>query len=80
MRATIRANGVPATQNSLQLNQWQHFAIIYKGGNVAFYKNGFPLGDAVTGTLGLANTNLLVLGNLDEGLVSTNYLPAAWTR
>lgn len=73
VRATIRANGVPAAQNSLQTNQWQHFAVVYQAGTVTFYKNGFRLGNPVAGALGAGNTNLLVLGNVDEGLVSSNY-------
>ena len=73
VRATLRANGVPATQNSVQLNQWQHFAVVFQGGTVSFYKNGFRLGDPAPVNLGVANTNLVVLGNQDEGLVSSNY-------
>ena len=73
VRATLRANGVPATQNSVQLNQWQHFAVVFQAGTVSFYKNGFRLGDPAPAVLGAANTNVMVLGNLDLNLVSSNY-------
>ncbi len=67
VRATIRFNGVGATQNILALNEWQHFTVVYRNGTVTFFKNGFQVGDPVTAPLGSVNTNLLVLGNFDEG-------------
>jgi len=73
VRATIRANGIPATQNSLQLNQWQHFAVVYQGGMVSFYKNGFRLGAPVAAPLGVANTNFLVLGHPEVDGVAASY-------
>lgn len=75
VRATLRANGVPAPlQHLVALNEWQHFVIQFSGGTVTFYKNGFPVGSPVTGNLGAANTNVMVLGNYSEALTTNNTL------
>jgi hypothetical protein len=86
VRATIRANGVPAPQYSLQTNQWQHFTVVFSAGLVSFYKNGFRLGDPVPANLGATNANLIVLGNTGESVVTTNLFAgdmdevAIWNR
>ncbi|HTD67276.1 MAG TPA: LamG-like jellyroll fold domain-containing protein [Candidatus Limnocylindria bacterium] len=75
VRGTLRVNGVPAPQqNILQTNQWQHFAIVFSGGTITFYKNGFRLGDPVPGGLGATNTNAVVLGSFSETLATTTNL------
>lgn len=68
VRQTIIANGVNAPQGSLQLNAWQHWAIVYRAGMVSFFKNGFLVGEPAPGTLGAASTTNLVLGNIEETL------------
>ncbi len=65
---TIVANGVNAKLGSLDLSVWQHFAVVFRAGTVAFYKNGFPLGGPQAGALSAASTNNIVLGNNDEGV------------
>ncbi|MBI5388149.1 MAG: immunoglobulin domain-containing protein [Verrucomicrobia bacterium] len=78
VRATLRANGIPAPQqNILQLNEWQHFAVVFSGGTVSFYRNGFRIGDPVPGNLGAANTNVVVLGKSDESATLTNLFAGA---
>ena len=72
VRATIRANGVAAPQNALQTNQWQHFVVVFSGGKVTFYKNGFRLGDPLAGNLGATNANVVVLGTSSETMTATN--------
>lgn len=72
VRATIRANGVAAPQNALQTNEWQHFVVVFSGGKVTFYKNGFRLGDPLSGTLGATNANVVVLGTSSETTTATN--------
>ena len=86
VRATIRANGVPAPQYSLETNKWQHFTVVFSAGLVSFYKNGFRLGDPAVANLGATNANLVVLGNTGESLTSTNLFAgqmdevAVWNR
>jgi hypothetical protein len=77
VRATLRANGVPASQNSVRLNEWQHFTVVFSGGRVRFYRNGFQIGDAAPGNLGASNTDPVVLGNFAEALVSPTLFDGA---
>jgi hypothetical protein len=86
VRATLRVNGIPAPQNSVQLNQWQHFVIVYSGGTLTFYRNGFRLGDPVAGSLGPTNANPVLLGSFVHPLTTTNMFAGAmdevgiWSR
>lgn len=87
VRATLRVNGVPAPQqNILQLNVWQHFVVVFSGGKMSIYKNGFLVGDPVNANLGSANTNPVVLGSQSDTLAVTNMYNGSmdevgiWTR
>ncbi len=53
-------------QGSVELDVWQHFTIVYKGGLVFFYKNGFPIGEAAEGGLGEVGSEVLTIGGYDE--------------
>ena len=77
VRATIVANGVAAQQYSLTLDEWQHWAVVFQGGMVTFYRNGFRLGDPMPGTLGAAGTSPLVLGNVSDLSTSSSYFAGA---
>ena len=57
-------------QGSVELDVWQHFTIVYKGGFVFFYKNGFPIGEAAEGELGEAGSEILTIGGYDDQLDS----------
>lgn len=72
VRQTLIANGVSAPQKSVETNKWQHFAIVFRGGTITFYKNGFQIGNPVSGNIGANTTNLLVLGNNSETLSSVS--------
>lgn len=74
VRATIMANGVNAQQNSVALNTWQHWVVLYRGGTVSFYKNGFRLGDPAPGNLGATNASPIVLGSNLVEPVTTPWL------
>ncbi len=63
-----------APQGSVELDVWQHFTIVYKGGEISFYKNGFPIGTPAEGTLGDPNSELLTLGNYDDIETALRYL------
>ena len=53
-------------QGSVEIDVWQHFTIVYKGGLVFFYKNGFPIGEAAEGGLGEVGSKVLTIGGYDE--------------
>lgn len=53
-------------QGAVELDVWQHFSIVYKGGLVFFYKNGFPIGEAAEGDLGEASSEPLSIGGYDN--------------
>ena len=53
-------------QGSVELEMWQHFTIVYKGGLVFFYKNGFPIGEPAEGGLGEAGSEVLTIGGYDD--------------
>lgn len=77
VRATIIANGASAPQNSVELGVWQHWTVLFSGGMVSFYKNGFRLGDPVAGTMGAGSANDLVVGsNLADPFTGTPWLYA----
>lgn len=57
---------VNALQGSLTLEDWQHWAIVYRNGQILFYKNGFRIGEAVDGNLGTPNEVALTIGDFDE--------------
>lgn len=77
---------VNAPQNSLELNQWQHFAVIYRNGTITFYKNGFRIGEPVAGKLGTPDAAPLTLGDYDAFLTHPRFLNgrldevAVWAR
>lgn len=73
VRKTLIANGAVAPQNCVELNVWQHFAIVFRGGMVTFYKNGFLIGEPMTGSLGPTGSNLIVIGNNSADGSTTNY-------
>lgn len=53
-------------QGSVELDVWQHFTIVYKGGLVFFYKNGFPIGEAAEGGLGEVGSEVFAIGGYDD--------------
>lgn len=58
---------VSAPQNSLDLDEWQHWAIQYRAGQVFFYKNGFRIGDPVDAEIGAPDPSVdLAIGNFDN--------------
>jgi len=59
VRQTLRVNNVPAPQNSVQLNQWQHFRSSFVRQR-RFYKKASPR-SPVPGALGAASANVLTL-------------------
>jgi len=73
VRETLIVNGVPAPQKSVELNKWQHFAVVFRAGTVTFYKNGFQIGDPAPCVLGTATTNNIVLGNVSEASTPPSY-------
>jgi hypothetical protein len=77
VRATIRANGANAPERTLQLDVWQHFTLVFQGGTVSFYKNGFRVGDPAPGSLGALGTDLAVLGNLTADLSADSFFAGA---
>jgi len=54
---------VSAPPMSVDLDVWQHFSVVYKGGSVTFYKNGYQIGDPVDGMLGNPVSDTFVLGS-----------------
>jgi hypothetical protein len=65
-----RVHGIGKTPYSSPANTvdpdiWQHFAYVARGGTIQWYKNGEPIGTALTGQLGELNTLPLVLGNYE---------------
>lgn len=74
VRATLMANGVNAQQNSVDLNTWQHWVVLYRGGTVSFFKNGFRLGDPAPGNLGGTNAEPIVIGSNLVEPVTTPWL------
>ena len=73
-------------QGSVELEEWQHFAIVYRNGRIHFHKNGFPVGEPADGSLGSPDESLLTLGNYDEVETVARYLDglldevAIWER
>lgn len=59
-----------AAQGSVVLDEWQHWAVLYRNGTVSFYLNGFRLGDPAVGTLGLANDQPLAVGAYDDAFTA----------
>lgn len=62
-----------APQGSAVLDLWQHFTIVYKGGEVQFYKNGFPIGNPIPASLGESDSEPMIIGNFDD-FESTRFL------
>ena len=55
-----------ASQGSLTLDEWQHWAIVYRNQQITFYRNGFRVGDPVDGVLGLPNGDPLTIGEVNN--------------
>jgi hypothetical protein len=53
---------------SWELGIWTHFAYVYRGGTVQWYRNGEPLGALLSGRLGELTADPLVIGNYAAGL------------
>ncbi|HIL69676.1 MAG TPA: hypothetical protein EYG38_07490, partial [Verrucomicrobia bacterium] len=64
----VARNGweVNATQGTTELNVWQHWTIVYKGGLISFYLNGIPVGEPVEGSLGEVEFEPLFIGAFDD--------------
>jgi len=64
------ANKVPyeAPANSVELNRWQHLAVVAKNDTLQFFKNGRSLGPPFPGAFGPANLSDLVIGNFGPDL------------
>lgn len=67
------AGGVPrnsfevnAPQGSAELDQWQHWTVLYRNGTISFYLNGFRVGQTVSGRLGEPDDAPLMVGGYDE--------------
>jgi hypothetical protein len=73
VRRTIILNGVSAPQGSLELNAWQHFTIVLKGGMVQFHKNGFPIGESKPVVIGGAGDQNIAIGNFDDTGATPRY-------
>lgn len=56
---------VNAVQGALTLENWQHWTIVYRNGNISFYQNGFRVGEPEQGVLGTPNTDPLTIGDFD---------------
>lgn len=54
-----------APQGSVELNTWQHFSVVFKGGMVQFYLDGIPVGAPSEGSLGDPDFSSLILGSFD---------------
>lgn len=73
VRETLIVNGVSAPQKSVELNKWQHFAVVFRAGTVTFYKNGFQIGEPTPCSLGATTTNNIVLGNVSESATPASF-------
>lgn len=63
-----------APQGVVELEAWQHYTIVYKGGQVTFYQNGIPIGSPAEGSLGVPDTEVLSIGNYDDLETAVRYL------
>ncbi len=70
----IKGWEVNAPQGSVEIGGWQHFTVVYKGGLVTFYKDGFPIGESRAGTLGNPGSEPLSIGNHDDLETVARYL------
>ncbi|MCP5516574.1 MAG: hypothetical protein H7A45_04850 [Verrucomicrobiales bacterium] len=61
---------VNAAQGSVLLDEWQHWAVLYRNGTVSFYLNGFRLGDPAAGTLGVPDDLPLAVGAYDDAFTA----------
>ncbi len=68
---------VSAPQGSVLLDQWQHWAVVYRNETITFYLNGIPLGDPLKGQLGNLNDLPLTLGSYDDIDTALRYLNGA---
>ena len=59
-------NEVNTLQGSVEIDRWQHFTVVYKAGEIIFYKNGFRVGQPEQGVLGESNSDDLFIGNYDD--------------
>ena len=60
-------------QGSVELEEWQHFVVVYRNGMLYFHKNGFPLGEPVEGNLGSPGDEALYIGNFDGEETALRY-------
>ena len=70
----IRTHGVNKTpysspSNTWELGTWQHYAFVYKGGKVQWFKNGEAVGQALSAQLGAVNSDPLIIGNYGHSTV-----------
>ncbi|MDA1278218.1 MAG: hypothetical protein O2960_29840 [Verrucomicrobia bacterium] len=63
----LQENETFAPEGSVDLGEWQHFAIVYGNDHVSFFKNGSPLGETKGAQLGNENSDPLVIGGLRGG-------------
>ena len=61
-----KANEVNTVQGSVEVDNWQHFTVVYKAGKIIFYKDGFRIGQPEEGVLGEPNSDDLFIGSYDD--------------
>ena len=67
-----KANEVNTVQGSVEIDNWQHFTVVYKAGKIIFYKDGFRIGQPEEGVLGEANSDDLFIGSYDDQGLARN--------
>lgn len=55
-----------APQGSVVLDEWQHWVVLYRNQTVAYYRNGFRVGDPAPGILGSPDDAALTIGAYDD--------------
>ena len=81
-----KGNEVNTVQGSVEIDKWQHFTVVYKAGEIIFYKNGFRVGQPEQGVLGESNSDDLFIGSYDDDQETARYLDgmldevAIWSR
>ena len=81
-----KGNEVNTLQGSVEIDKWQHFTVVYKAGEIIFYKNGFRVGQPEQGVLGESNSYDLFIGSYDDDQETARYLDgmldevAIWSR
>ena len=67
-----KANEVNTVQGSVEIDNWQHFTVVYKAGKIIFYKDGFRIGQPEEGVLGEPNSDDLFIGSYDDQGLARN--------